>query len=85
MAERDPEIRLGRYTERAETYVSRGVFESIDEVVSEALDALDRQRLDDDEMYRTLVLEAIANPGKFLPMDEAFAELDERKRIRRQA
>ena len=42
MADREPDIRLGQYTERAKDYVSRGVFETIDEVVAEALDALDR-------------------------------------------
>ncbi len=83
MAERDPGIRLGHYTARAEGYVARGAFESIDDVLAEALDALDRQQQSEDTRYATLVREAIAAPGRSLPMAEAFAELDERKRIRR--
>ncbi len=83
MAERDPGIRLGHYTGRAEDYVARGDFESIDHVLGEALDALDRQQQREDTRYETLVREAIAAPGRFVPIAEAFAELDERKRIRR--
>ena len=85
MADRDPEIKLGDFTERAEAFVGRGFFESIEDVVEAALDALDQQQRGEADRYATAVREAIANPGRFLPMDEAFAELDERKRIRRGA
>jgi hypothetical protein len=60
VADREPDIRLGQFTERAEDYVGRGVFESIDE-----------QR-DFNEMIRAKVAEALADPRQATPIDEAF-------------
>lgn len=83
MAERDPEIRLGRYTERAEFYVSRGAYESVADVVESALDLLDEHERKLIAVMRVKVAEAIADPRPALPMEEAFRLLDEAKARRR--
>ena len=83
MAERDPNIYLGQFTERAEDYVARGVFESIDEVIASALDALDRQEDALTVILREKVAEALADPRPAIPMEEAFRRLDEAKARRR--
>ena len=83
MADRDPDISLGQFTERAEEYVARGVFKSIDEVVASALDALDREERTITEILREKVAEALADPRPMIPMAEAFRLLDEAKARRR--
>lgn len=83
MAERDPEIRLGRYAERAETYVSRGAYESVADVVESALDLLDEHERKLIAVMRVKVAEAIADPRPALPMEVAFRLLDEAKARRR--
>ncbi|MES2339744.1 MAG: type II toxin-antitoxin system ParD family antitoxin [Pseudomonadota bacterium] len=85
MADRDPDIRLGQFTERAEEYVGKDVFESIDDVLMAAFDALDRERAAWTRHVRTLVQEAIDDPRPPVPMDEAFARVREQIRAKYEA
>ncbi len=85
MADRDPDIQLGHLTERAQEYVSRGLFDSLDEVVAAALDALDKDERTLEDMLRIKLAEALADPRPAIPMDEAFRRLDEMKAARRRA
>ena len=83
MADRDPDIQLGQFTKRAEDYVARGVFESVDEVVAAALDALDHEERAITEIVRDKVAEALIDPRPAIPLSDAFRRLDEAKARRR--
>ena len=83
MAESDPDIRLGRYTERAETYVTRGAYESIEDVIASALDLLDEEESRLIAILKEKVAGVEADPRPFIPMEEAFGRLDEAKARRR--
>ncbi|MHA6722207.1 antitoxin PaaA2 family protein [Sphingomonas sp. RS2018] len=85
MAERDPDIRLGAYSERAEHFVASGNFDSIDDVVDAAFDALERQQASFNQTVRAKLAEALADPRPSIPIEEAFAQLDEMKARRRGA
>ena len=65
----------GKLTDRAERHVRSGRFESLDEVVEEALDALDRQEEAWNAVLRAKIEEALNDPGPALPLDKAFAEI----------
>ena len=75
MADRDPNISLGQFTERAERHLDGDAFESVDEVLAAAFDALDRERAERTRRVRALVQEALDDPRPALPIDEAFAEI----------
>lgn len=77
MADRDPAICLGSFTERAERYVGQDVFESVDDVVAAAFDALDRERAAWTVHVRGLVREALDDPRPAVPIDDAFARVSE--------
>ncbi len=83
MADSDPGMRLGHYTERAEDYVARGVFDTTAEVFAAALDALDHEEAKVAAILREKLEEALADPRPMVPMDEAFKRLDEAKARRR--
>ncbi|URW76058.1 type II toxin-antitoxin system ParD family antitoxin [Sphingomonas donggukensis] len=83
MADRDPEINLGEYTERAARFVAGGAFESIDHVVEAALNALERQQEAFNAIVREKIAEALADPRPSVSMEEAFRQLDEAKARRR--
>lgn len=83
MADRDPALHLGYLTQRAQEYVSSGQFDTIEQVLAAALDALDERALE--EMLRIKLAEALADPRPTIPMDEAFRRLDEMKAARRRA
>ena len=76
-------ITLGELTDRAERHVRSGRFETVEEVVEEALAALDRQEEAWNAMVRAKIEEALADPRPALPIDEAFAEVDRRIDARR--
>jgi antitoxin ParD1/3/4 len=72
MAERDPDIRLGQFATRAERYVGTDIFDSVDDVLTAAFDALDRERSAWTKHVRALVQEAIDDPRPPVPIEEAF-------------
>lgn len=85
-------IDLGDMADHARQHLETGEYESMDEVIQDAVRALDRERAASDalfedagfqEMLRRKVQEAIDNPAPSMPIDEAFAELRRRAADRR--
>ena len=76
-------ISLGDLTPAAQRHVDSGRYESIDEVVRAALDALDHEEVAWNAMAREKIAEARADPRPPLPLEEAFAELERRAAARR--
>lgn len=83
MADRDPAINLGRFTERAEAFLDDGFHESVEDVVDDALRLLEKRREAFDAIVREKVAEADADPRPSMSLDETFAWLDEAKARRR--
>ena len=81
MADRDAKIERprivieGARAERAQQLVDRGNYESLDEVAEAAFDAFEREHEAANADLRKLVQEADDDPGHWLPLDEAFAEI----------
>ncbi len=76
-------VTLGGMAERAKAHVDSGRYSSMSEVMRAGLRALDREEAMVDALYREKVLEALRDPGPFLDLDDATAEMAERKRRRR--
>lgn len=85
MASKAVSVTLGAMGERAEKLIAEGRYSTMSEVVRAGLRALDREEAALDAMFREKVREALANPGPSIPMEEAFAQLDEMKARRRAA
>lgn len=70
-------VTLGPLAARAEARVKSGDYSSVSEVVREGIRALDRE----DEMMLALLKRRLAeiddDPREDLPIEEAFAEMDE--------
>lgn len=75
MADRDPALNLGQFTERAEAFLGDGFHESVEEVLDDALRLLESRREAFDAMVREKVAEALADPRPPLPFDEAMDEV----------
>ena len=75
MATNPIHIDLGDMADHARQHLASGEYESMDEVMQDAVRALDRERAAFDEMLRRKVQEALDDPGPFLPIDEAMAEV----------
>jgi len=76
-------IDLVDMAEHARQHLESGKDESMDEVMQDAVRALDRERAAFEEMPRRKVQEALDDPRPPIPIDEAFAELDRRIAARR--
>ncbi|KQN25603.1 hypothetical protein ASE86_05150 [Sphingomonas sp. Leaf33] len=83
MADRDPALNLGQFTERAEAFLGDGFHESVEEVLDDALRLLEKRREAFNAMVRAKIAEADADPRPSVPIDDAFRWLDERKARRR--
>lgn len=83
MADRDPALNLGQFTERAEAFLGDGFHESVEEVLDDALRLLEKRREAFNAMVREKVAEALADPRPPVPLEEAFRWLDEAKARRR--
>lgn len=78
-------IDLGDMTESAERMRTEGEYDSLDEVVQDALRALAREREAFDAHIDRLIEEALADPDPGLPIDEAFVDIRQRIAQRRAA
>ncbi|WP_093334144.1 hypothetical protein [Sphingomonas rubra] len=85
-------IDLGDMADHALQHLATGEYESMDEVMQDAVRALDRERAESEEMFENLafqemlrqkVEEAFANPAPSLPIDQAFVEIRRRAADRR--
>lgn len=91
MADPDPKIvrpRIvieGPLAERAQELVDRKEYESLEEVAQAAFEALERERVEWDDHVRKLIQESLDDPRPGVPMDEAFARIEQRIRERRRA
>ena len=89
MADPDPQLARprivieGPLAERAQQLVDREEFESLEEVAEAAFEAFEREHARWEEHVRGLIQEALDDPDPGLPMDEAFALLDQWKAERR--
>ena len=83
MATNPIHIDLGDMADHARQHLASGEYESMDEVIQDAVRALDRERAAFDEMLRRKVQEALDDPRPPIPIDEAFAELRRRAAARR--
>ena len=83
MATHPIHVDLGDMADHARQHLASGEYASMDEVIQDAVRALDRERAAFDEMLRRKVQEALDDPRPPIPIDEAFAELRRRAAARR--
>lgn len=84
MADQYPSIELDdELILRAHGHMARGFYGSLDDVLIAAFEALDRETEAFDANVREKIAEALADPGPFLPLEDAFAQLDAAKAKRR--
>lgn len=85
MADRDARVELSEeLAARAVWHLENGMlFTSVEEVLEAALEALEREQAEFAATLRGKVEEALADPRPPVPIEEAFAWLDERKALRR--
>ena len=76
-------VDLGDMAENAQLHLDSGEYGSMDEVLQDAMRALNRERAAFEEMLVRKVKEALDDPRPPIPIDEAFAELDRRIAARR--
>lgn len=72
MADRDPALNLGQFTERAEAFLDDDFYESVEEVLDDALRLMEKRREAFNAMVREKIAEALADPRPSVPIDEAF-------------
>lgn len=68
-------VTLGEMQERVEARVRSGDYGSVSEVIRAGLRALDREESAIENLLRTKVQEALADPRPGIPSDTVFAEL----------
>jgi antitoxin ParD1/3/4 len=90
MAERDPDIRPrivieGPLAERAQEMVDRREYETLEEVAEAAFEAFKREQVARHDRLRKLVQESLDDPRPGIPMEEAFARIEQQVRERRRA
>lgn len=71
-------VTLGEEQESLEHHLASGHYASADEVVREALRALDREAAHDNVRLKAMVDEALADPRPPIPMKEVFDRLKKR-------
>ncbi len=71
-------IDLGEEHETLQHHLASGAYASADEVIREALRALDREEAHDNVRLKAMVDEALADPRPPIPMKEVFDRLRKR-------
>lgn len=83
MATQAVSIDLGDMADHAQRHLREGDYASLDEVMREAVRALNREKAAFDAMLRRKVGEALDDPRPSIPADDMWAELDRRAHQRR--
>jgi antitoxin ParD1/3/4 len=81
-------VDLGDMTDSFDARIASGAYDSADELMREALRALERedQGADfDDDFLRKKVEEALADPSPDIPMEEVFERLEQKHAERMKA
>jgi len=68
-------VDLGPFAERVQELVKSGAYASPSEVVQAALEALEREQAESDDLLREKVREAYDDPRPSVPAEEVFARL----------
>ena len=68
-------VTLGKLGEKARSYVAEGRYASMSEVLRAGIRALEREEAELDALLKAKVAEALANPGPYVPLDEAMARV----------
>ena len=81
-------VDLGDMRESLDARLASGAYSSADEVVREALRALDREEQEpelDDDLLRRKVAESLADPRPSIPAKEVFERLERKHEARMKA